>query len=91
MADNHLHESPCEHLKHASIVQDQMFAMLEDIQRENAKQSKQLAEQKEILIVWKNAKGFVATVIVIGNVLKWLVGIGGAIAAIWYFLSRGIK
>lgn len=52
-------------------------------------QAAELKKVAEILEAWNNAKGFVKTVRMIGEVSKWLVLVGGAMAVIWYFLHNG--
>lgn len=89
------HVSPCEKLQLTATIQDQMFAMLEDIQRENAKQSKILDEQKDMFIAWNNTKGFVATMKSVGVLILWLSAIAIAFVAIIHgirdYLLQGVK
>ena len=76
------HESPCEKLQLTATIQDQMFAMLEDIQRENAKQSKILDDQKDVFAAMNATKGFYTTMKTIGVFLVWVTVVGGALALI---------
>ena len=46
-----------------------------------------LAEMKEIVTAWNDAKGFIKTVRIIGEVLKWAVAVGAALLALWYTLT----
>ena len=46
-----------------------------------------LAEMKEIVTAWNDAKGFIKTVRTIGEVLKWAVAVGAALLALWYILT----
>ena len=51
-----------------------------------------LAEMKEIVTAWNDAKGFIKTVRAIGEVLKWAVAVGAALLALWYILTgRGAR
>jgi len=51
-----------------------------------------LAEMREIVDAWKDAKGFIKTIRIIGEVLKWLVAIGATVGVIWFFFTgRGGK
>jgi len=42
---------------------------------------------KEIVTAWNDAKGFIKTVRIIGEVLKWAVAVGAALLALWYTLT----
>jgi len=76
------HNTPCEMLKLTATTQDQMFAMLEDIQRTNAKQSKILEEQKDMFKAWNDTKGFISTMKSLGALLIWITVTVGALVII---------
>lgn len=75
-----------------STLHEDLKRILEAQREQKQLQEEQAAELKkvaEILEAWNNAKGFVKTVRMIGEVSKWLVIVGGSMAAIWYFLHSG--
>lgn len=47
----------------------------------------QLVQLKEILEAWNNAKGFVRTIKLIGDIVKWGVPLVAIISTVWYFLT----
>ena len=46
-----------------------------------------LVEMKEIVTAWNDAKGFIKTVRIIGEGLKWAVAVDAALLALWYILT----
>lgn len=74
------------------VLHDDLRRILETQQEQKALQEEQAVELKkvaEILEAWDNAKGFVKTVRLIGEVSKWIVAAGAAVGIIWYFLAHG--
>lgn len=78
------HSSPCDNLNRHVDFQATIMHDLEEIKQD-------LKSVKELLDAWKNMKGFIRTMQIIGAVAKWLTVTGAAFAAIWYWLHGGDK
>lgn len=76
------HNSPCDHLNQYVDFQEVIRLDLEEIKSD-------LKAVKELLDAWKNMKGFIRTMQIIGSVAKWITVTGAAFAAIWYWLHGG--
>ena len=77
--------SECDDLKKCrEVVSDRLTKIESDISDIN----KKLDGMAEILTINKNVKGFVATAGVLGKVLVWITLTGGAITAIWKYLTH---
>ena len=48
----------------------------------------ELVTVKEILVAWNNAKGFVKTVKLVGDIVKWGSPVVVAILTTWYFFFK---
>jgi superfamily I DNA and RNA helicase len=46
-----------------------------------------VAEMRDIIVAWQDAKAFFKVIKIIGEMLKWLVATGAAVGVIWYFVS----
>lgn len=70
----------CPMFKDKNLI-EQIHNDLKDIKDEVAKMT-------ELMAAWDNAKGFVKTIRVIGELTKWVVAVGAAITAIWWWVRR---
>ena len=89
------HNTPCDNLVAHSTVQEQLLVDMHEIKRitkENSDELKLmmgvLTEIKEMVTAYKNIKGFIKTLAVLGTVAKWLTITGGSIGAIWYWMHN---
>jgi len=80
-----LHASPCTHLQE---LDNKVLAKLEEVVASQAVILKKQEEMSEVLIAWNNTKGFIRTVVLFSSVVKWAVGTGVAVGAVWYFITR---
>lgn len=82
-----------DRLQMGETVSDSLIEMIyEDMQIMKATMlchTEKLERVAEIVSAWDNAKGFVKTVRIVGEVAKWLVVAGAAVTAIWYWVKRG--
>lgn len=79
------HLPPCSHLQE---LDSKVLRKLEEVIDSQVVILRKQEEINEILVAWNHTKGFVKTMIIISGVLKWIVGTGLAISAIWYFLIK---
>ena len=69
----------------AEIAGHQMLSVIhQDLQSIKS----DIKTMREVLSAWDNAKGFVKVVRISGDVAKWVVLVGAAIAAIWYAIVK---
>ena len=66
-----------------------IHADLQEIRNHQLEQTETLVAVKEILVAWDDAKGFIKIVKLLGNVAKWLTGVGAALGLIWYWWKKG--
>ena len=69
------HTTPCDKLLERVGVEEQIFDRLDSIEE-------QLKQMHEMMQVWNNTKGFVATIRNAGGVILWIVGIGAAVTVL---------
>lgn len=79
------HTPPCNHLEE---LDTKVLKKLEEVIDSQTIILKKQEEINEVLVAWNNTKGFVKTMILISGFMKWLVGTGLAISAVWYFIIR---
>lgn len=63
-------------------------SIMQEIHQDLQDIKKEVSKMNEVVQAWDNAKGFIRTVRVIGEVAKWMVATGAAIAAIWWWLKK---
>lgn len=66
-----------------------IHADLQEIRQLQLAQTQTLGAVKELLEAWDDAKGFIRVVKLLGNVAKWLTGVGAAFGLIWYWWKKG--
>lgn len=82
------HNTPCENLRACMSIQEQLLKDMHEMKHLIEQNSKTLFEIKEMVTTWKNVKGFIRTLAVIGTVAKWLTVTGASIAAIYYWFKQ---
>lgn len=63
-------------------------ALMHEIHEDLKAIKDEVSKMNEVLQAWNNAKGFIKTIRLLGEVAKWLVATGAAIAAIWWWIKR---
>lgn len=48
-----------------------------------------VAEMRDIVVAWQDAKSFFKLIRIFGEIMKWIVATGAAIGIIWYFIRGG--
>lgn len=79
------HIPPCNYLQE---LDTRILKKLEEVVDSQLVMLQKQESMQEVLVAWNNTKGFVKTVVTLSAVLKWIVGTGLAISAIWYFLIK---
>jgi hypothetical protein len=46
-----------------------------------------VAEMRDIIVAWQDAKAFFKVIKLIGEFLKWTVAVGATVGIIWYFVT----
>ena len=79
------HGTPCPNLIVHTTVQEQLLVDMHEMKAIMESNSKMLLEIKEMVTAWKNIKGFIKTLSIIGVVAKWCTVIVAGIVAVTYF------
>lgn len=66
-----------------------IHADLQEIRNLQLTQAEMLSAVKEILEAWDDAKGFIKVVKLLGNIAKWMTGVGAAFGLIYYWWKKG--
>lgn len=82
------HRTPCQNLTAYITVQEQLLVDMHEMKHLMEQNAKLLFEIKEMVTAWKNVKGFIRTLAIIGTVAKWLTVTGASIAAIYYWFKQ---
>lgn len=80
-ADVANHTPPCPILQDYMQVSEQIHIDLQLIKQT-------LTETKEMLEAFRNAKGFIRTVQILGEIAKWCIAIGTVVTAIYWWGKR---
>lgn len=62
---------------------------IEKIREDLAEVKAAVLTMKEIIEAWNDAKGFVRTIKLIGEVFKWVAKVAAAIGAVWLLVKTG--
>lgn len=78
--------NPCNHSEDLQKQRDELSQLCHDV----AEIKETLDSVKDLLEAWKNAKGAVRVIYILGTTVKWLVVVGVSISAIIFFLKNGV-